>query len=57
MTLSESKDMETIHMHQTFSIQQDNYFDNKQKKLDRKMGYISTIKEAKKSLEKLYNNS
>ena len=57
MTLSESKDMETIHMHQTFSIQQDNYFDNKQKKLDRKMGYISTIKEAKKSLEKLYNIS
>ena len=57
MTLSESKDMETIHMHQTFSIQQDNFFDNKQKKLDRKMGYISTIKEAKKSLEKLYNNS
>ena len=57
MTLSESKDMETIHMHQTFSIQQDSFFDNKQKKLDRKMGYISTIKEAKKSLEKLYNNS
>ena len=57
MTLSESKDMETIHMHQTFSIQQDNFFDNKEKKLDRKMGYISTIKEAKKSLEKLYNNS
>ncbi len=57
MTLSESKDMETIHMHQTFSIQQDSFFDNKQKKLDRKMGYISTIKEAKQSLEKLYNNS
>ena len=57
LTISESKDLETIHMHQTFSIQQDNFFDNKQKKLDRKMGYISTIKEAKKSLEKLYNNS
>ena len=57
LTLSESKDMETIHMHQTFSLQQDNFFDNKQKKLNRKMGYISTIKEAKKSLEKLYNNS
>ena len=57
MTLSESKDMETIHMHQTFSLQQDNFFDNKQKKLDRKMGYISTIIEAKQSLEKVYNNS
>ena len=57
LTLSESKDMETIHMHKTFSVQQDNFFDNKQKKLDRKMGYISTIKEAKQALEKLYNKS
>ena len=58
MTLSESKDIETITMHQTFSVHNpDSYFDQKQKKLNRKMGYISTIKEAKKSLEELYNNS
>ena len=31
--------------------------DDRKTKLNRKMGYISTIKEAKKSLEKLYNNS
>ena len=56
MTLMESDDMETITMHQTFAQQQSNYFDRKTK-LNRKMGYISTISEAKKSLEKLYNNS
>ena len=56
MTLSESKDLETITMHQTFSMQQNKYYENKSK-LDRKMGYISTISEAKKSLENLYNKS
>ena len=55
LTISESKDLETIAMHETFSRQYDDY--NQEKKLNRKMGYISTIKEAKKSLEKLYNNS
>ena len=56
LTLSESHDLETIHMHETFSKQQEQLY-HPQKKLSRKMGYISTIKEAKKSLEKLYNNS
>ena len=42
-------------MHETFSQQYDKF--NIEKKLNRKMGYISTIKEAKKSLEQLYNNS
>ena len=56
LTLIESDDMETISMHQTFAQQQNNYFDRKTK-LNRKMGYISTISEAKKSLEKLYNKS
>ena len=56
LTLSESDDLETITMHQTFAQQQNNYFDRKTK-LNRKMGYISTISEAKKSLEELYNKS
>ena len=56
LTLNESNDMETIAMHEAFSKQQDQVY-NPEKKLNRKMGYISTIKEAKKSLEKLYNNS
>ena len=56
LTLNESTDMETISLHETFSQQHDEYY-NPKKKLNRKMGYISTIKEAKKSLEQLYNNS
>ena len=55
LTLTESHDLETIAMHETFSKQYDKF--NTEKKLNRKMGYISTIKEAKMSLEKLYNNS
>ena len=56
LTLNESNDVETIAMHEAFSKQQD-YTYKPEKKLNRKMGYISTIKEAKKSLEQLYNNS
>ena len=56
LTLNESTDLETISMHEAFS-QQQNHLYNPRKKLDRKMGYISTIKEAKKSLENLYNKS
>ena len=55
LTLTESHDLETIAMHETFSQQYDKF--NTEKKLNRKMGYISTIKEAKKSLEELYNKS
>ena len=55
LTLTESHDLETIAMHETFSKQYDKF--NIEKKLNRKMGYISTIKEAKKSLENLYNKS
>ena len=55
LTLTESHDLETIAMHETFSKQYDKF--NIEKKLNRKMGYISTIKEAKMSLEKHYNNS
>ena len=56
LTLNESKDLETISMYEAFSKQQDHIY-NPERKLNRKMGYISTIKEAKKSLEKLYNKS
>ena len=56
LTLSESNDMETITMHQTFANHQNNYFERKTK-LDRKMGYISTINEAKESLEKLFKDN
>ena len=52
-TLSETKDKQTIIMYETF-IQQNHSLDSNEIKLNRRMGYISTIKEAKKSLEKLY---
>ena len=56
LTISESDDLETIMMHDTFSKQK-NCFYKKETKLDRKMGYITTINEAKKALEKLYNET
>ena len=57
LTLVESKDVETIAMHKTFSHHQTQYYDTKQKKLNRRMGYISTINEAKESLEKLFKDN
>ena len=57
LTLNESNDIETISMHRTFASQQNTFFENREKKLNRKMGYISTIKEAKESLEKIYKNN
>ena len=51
LTMSENKDKQSIVMHETFANQNK---DNNEIKLNRKMGYISTINEAKRSLEKLY---
>ena len=51
LTMSENKDKQSIVMHETFANQN---HDNNSIKLNRKMGYISTINEAKRSLEKLY---
>ena len=56
LTLSESDDLETISMNETFSKQHEHYY-NQERKLNRKMGYISTISEAKESLEKLFKNN
>ena len=43
-------------MHEAFSKQQDHLY-HPEKKLNRKMGYISTINEAKESLEKLFKEN
>ena len=51
LTMSENKDKQSIVMHETFANQN---HDSNSIKLNRKMGYISTINEAKRSLEKLY---
>lgn len=58
LTMSESSDVEMIAMHQSFvrqTIKNTNY--NKQTKIDRKMGYISTVNDAKEILEKLFKLS
>ena len=52
ITLSESMDPEMIMMHQNFAKESGNI---SRSKMNRKMGYLSNVKEAKKVLEKIYN--
>lgn len=58
LTMSESSDVEMIMMHQSFSREYDSKSlkGNKQK-IDRKMGYISNVNDAKEILEKIFKNS
>jgi len=56
LTISESSDVEMIQMYQSFVRHSDK--DRKDEpKLSRKMGYISTVSDAKDILEKLFKNS
>ena len=55
LTLSESNDIEMITMHQNFVRKNNADGDGSSKyKLDRNMGYISNINDAKSILEKIY---
>ena len=55
LTMSESNDTEMMTMHQQFMRKNNIPGDGSSKyKLDRKLGYISTINDAKDILEKLY---
>jgi hypothetical protein len=56
LTLSESSDIEMIMMYQSY-IRQSNKEKDNQAKLNRRMGYISNVNDAKEILEKLYKNS
>ena len=57
LTMSESHDIEMITMHQNFVKHNDRNSDGSSKyKLDRKMGYIANINDAKNILEKLYKS-
>ena len=56
LTLSESSDIEMITMYQTF-VRQTDKENNNQSKLNRRMGYLSNVNDAKEILEKLYKNS
>ena len=59
LTISESKDIQMISMYQTYVRQSDDYSGPSgiKRKINRKMGYISNINDAKEILEKLYKNS
>ena len=55
LTMSESNDFEMINMHQQYVKHNDRNSDGSSKyKLDRKMGYIANINDAKTILEKIY---
>lgn len=56
LTLSESSDLEMIMMYQNYIRQTDKTRSN-QAKINRRMGYISNVNDAKEILEKLFKNS
>jgi hypothetical protein len=60
LTMSESYDIEMIYMHQSYVnevFKKKNYNSNSKSKLNRQMGYIASVNDAKQILEKLYKNS
>ena len=56
LTMSESSDIHMINMYQQF-VQDSSRDKRGQPKLSRKMGYISSVNDAKDILEKLYRSS
>ena len=59
LTMSESTDIEMIMMHQQYVRKADNNPNSgsSNHKLDKKMGYLSNVNDAREILEKLYNSS
>ena len=55
ITLSESSDIEMIMMYQNYIRQSTK--DGNQSKINRRMGYLANVNDAKEILEKLYKNS
>ena len=56
ITLSESSDMEMIVMHQHYLRDSQRDYHN-QHRLNRRMGYISNVNDAKENLEKIFKKS
>ena len=56
LTMSESSDMQMIYLYQSY-VRQADKSKNKQTKLNKEMGYISSVDDAKEILEKLFKNS
>jgi len=57
MTMSESSDIEIISLYQNFVKQFNKMKRTKEPKINRKMGYISTVNDAKDLLEKIFKES
>ena len=55
LTLSESSDIEMIMMYQNYIRQSTK--DGNESKINRRMGYLANVNDAKEILEKLYKNS
>jgi len=55
LTMSESSDIQMISIYQNYVRQSTK--EGNHSKIDRKMGYISNVNDAKEILEKLYKNS
>ena len=53
LTLSESSDVEMIMMHQRY-LRDSQYDEDNRSKINRKMGYIGNVHDAKEVLERLY---
>jgi hypothetical protein len=56
ITMSESSDIEMIMMYQNY-IRQSSREGNNHSQINRRMGYIANVNDAKEILEKLYKNS
>lgn len=56
LTLSESSDIEMIMMHQSY-MRQSNKERNSQSRINRRMGYLSNVNDAKEILEKIFKSS
>ena len=57
LTLSESSDIEIIMMYQDYIRNGERQDTNGSSKLNRKMGYLSNVNDAKEILEKIYKSS
>ena len=56
LTLSESSDIEMIMMYQSY-VRQSIREENNQKRMSRRMGYVSNVTDAKEILEKIFKLS
>jgi len=56
LTLSESSDIEMIMMYQSF-VRQSSMEDGDSQKLNRRMGYLANVNDAKEILEKIFESS